>query len=132
MADIAPLDYERWTVLVSPLLAPGAAYVEAKPPPRHAEQLGPVSTALNRPVSRTGEGLKGSDSRPMELGPKTLECDPEHPLNGPEPTDLSLFFQRPSEICNLTQNQPAIDAWKAAGLCEHPESTHGTTVSDSG
>ncbi len=30
---LAPLDYERWAVPVSPLLAPGAAYVEAKPPP---------------------------------------------------------------------------------------------------
>ncbi len=98
MLNIAPLDYERYAVLVSPLLVPDAARVEAKPPPRHAEQLGPVSAALNRPGLRTGEGLNGSDSRPMELGPKTPERDPEHPLNGPHPTDLSLFFRRPSEI----------------------------------
>ncbi|MFQ5763392.1 MAG: hypothetical protein ACE5GT_00545 [Rhodospirillales bacterium] len=132
MSEIAPLDYERWAVLVSPLLAPGAAYVEAKQPPRHAEQLGPVSAALNRPGSRAGEGLNGSDSRPMELGPKTLERDPEHPLNGPHPTDLNWFFQLPSGVRDSMQNQPALDPQKVTERYEFPEKPRGATVRLSG
>ncbi len=44
MSIITPLDYERYAVLVSPLLVPGAAHVEAKQVPRRVDQLSPVAS----------------------------------------------------------------------------------------
>ena len=132
MLNIAPLDYERWAVLVSPLLVPGAPHVEAKPPPRHAEHLGPVSAALSGTGSRAGEGLREPVSRLMGLRRKTLERDQARPLNEPHPTDLSLLFPLPNGIFNSAQNQPAIDPRIVMELYDHPENTRGTTVRISG
>ena len=126
---IAPLDYERWAVLVSPLLAPGAGHVEAKQPPRHAEQLGPVSGELNRPGSRTGEELRKPDFRLMGMRRKSLERDQEHALNGPHPTDLNWFFQLPSGVRDSMQDRPALDPRTVTGLYDRPESARGITVS---
>ena len=106
MSAIAPLDYERWAVLVSPLLMPGAGHVGAKAPPRQAEQLGSVNATLSGTGSRAGEGLREPVSRSMGLGQISLERDPEHPLDGPHPTDLNWFFQLPGGFRESMQAQP--------------------------
>ncbi len=132
MLIIAPLDYERYAVLVSPLLVPGAQHAEAKPPPRRTEQLGPVNAALSGTGSRTGEGMREPVSRPMGLRRKTLELDQERLLNGPHPADLSLLFPLPNEIFNSARNQPALDPRKVTELYKHPETTRGSSVRISG
>jgi len=132
MSDIAPLDYERWAVLVSPLLVPGAQQVEAKPPPRHAEQTGPVSAAPSGTGSRASGDQMGLGARPAKLPRRAFERDSEHPLNGPHPTDLNWFFRLPNETRDSMRDQPAIEPRRIVRLYEHPEKTRGTTVRVSG
>lgn len=132
VAVIAPLDYERYAVLVNPLLAPGAEHTEAHPPTRQTEQPGPVNAALSGTSSRAGEGLREPVSRPMEVRRKSFERGPEPPLNEPYPTDLNWFFQLPSGVRESAQGRPVLDPWIVTGLYDHPETPRGATLSVSG
>lgn len=126
---VAPLDYERWAVLVNPLLVPSAVQVEAKSPPRQAEQLGAVNAALNGTSSRAGEGLREPISRSMGLGRNSIERNSASPLTVPPPTDLNWFFQLPGGARGSMQDRPAIDPQKVAELYVSPETAPSTTLS---
>ncbi|NQV84559.1 MAG: hypothetical protein HQ494_12135 [Rhodospirillales bacterium] len=132
MLNIAPLNYERWAVIVSPLQGQGAEHVEAQSSPRQVEQTGPVSAALSGTSSGAGETLRESDSRELEVRRNSFNRNPEHPLNRPHPTDLSLLFQLPIEILNSLRNKPTLDPRTVTGLYDRPENKRGTTVSVSG
>jgi len=132
MLDIAPLNYERWAVVVSPLQVPGGQHGESSPPLRQTERLGQVNASLSGTSSRAGEGLREPVSRSMELRQETHKRDPAPPLNGSYPTDFNWFFLLPDGIRNLMQDRPALDPRKVTGLYDHPESVRGATVSISG
>ena len=132
MMNIAPLDYERYAVLVNPLSVPDAAHVDANPPPRRIEQIAQVSTKLSRPDSRAGEELKGHGSRPTDLRRKLTEHDPGHPLNAPHPTDLNWLYQIPNEAGKSIQDQPTIAPLTVVELYDRPGKTRGATVRISG
>ncbi|MCH7485588.1 MAG: hypothetical protein IIC04_01195 [Proteobacteria bacterium] len=132
MLNIAPLEYERWAVLVSPLLIPEAERVGAKPPPRLAEPVDPVSAEIYRHGWVAGGRPKGPGTRSTEVPRKSHERNPEHPLEGPHPTDLNLLFRVPIEILESSQDRPVVDARNVTGLYEHPGNPLATTVRLSG
>ncbi|MDA1089574.1 MAG: hypothetical protein O3A85_04585 [Proteobacteria bacterium] len=113
MLNIAPLNYELWAVLVSPLQGQDAGQVEARPTPRQTKQTEPVSAALSGTSSGAGETLRKSDSRGMEARRNSFERDSEHPLNGPYPTDLNWLFQLSGGVRDSMQDRPIPDALKA-------------------
>lgn len=129
MSDIAPLNYERWAVLVSPLQGQDAVHAGAKPTPKQLEQTGPVSAALSGTSSGAGETLKKSDSREIEARRKSLERESEHPLNGPHPTDLNWFFQLPGGVRESLQDRPVPGPRIVSGLYDRPEIMRGAAVS---
>jgi len=132
LSIIAPLDYERWAVLVNPLLVPGGQHGESGPSPRQAEQLGQVNASLSSTSSRAGEGLREPVSRSTGLRQETQKREPAPPLNGPHPTDFNWFFLLPNGSRGLMQDLSAPVSRIVAGLYDHPKTTRGATVSVSG
>ena len=87
MAEIAPLNYERWAVIVSPLLVHDAPYVTPASGARHAEQLTQVSASLNRLDSRTKESLIEQNIRPPDARRKAPQREPEPSLTESHPSE---------------------------------------------
>lgn len=129
MAEIAPLNYERWAVMVSPLLVPDAQNAKSTAASRHAEQLTQVSAAPSRLGSRTDEGSIGQNNQPVGLRRKTLDRRSESPATESRPAERLLSLPLPNGIFNTAQNQPALDPRKVTELYEHPETTRGRGVS---
>ena len=132
MVDIAPLNYERWAVIVSPLLVSDAREVKPTTASRHAEQLTQVSAALSHLDSRKKEGLIEQNIQPMVLRRKTLERNSEPPLTESHPAEWLLLLPLPNGIFNSARNQPALDPRKITELYDHPETTRGPAVRISG
>lgn len=88
MSDIAPLDYERYAVLVSPLQIPETYSPPSVKPGREVETLSQVSADMRRPATsaRNDRGAFTEQRDTARRGPSEREGD--HPLNGPFPTDL--------------------------------------------
>ena len=123
MLNIAPLDFERLPILVSPLQIPAIPGDAVKPLSRTTEPVAPVGTEPNRHGSAADGIPQGTEFRPA--GPKmsALDRDPEHPLDGPHPTDLSWFFQIPDGTRNLAQEYPEMSLQQVTGLYELPRET---------
>ncbi len=132
MAEIAPLNYERWAVVVSPLQVSDAPEAKPTTASRHAEQLAQVSAAPSRLGSRPGEGSIGQNNQPVGLRPKTLERHSEPPVAESQPAEWVLLQPLPNGIFNAARNQPALDPRKITELYKHPEPTPGPSVRISG
>jgi len=130
--EIAPLDYERYAVLVSPLLVPGAGPVQAKPPARAAGPAGPVSVDYNRAGPQASRGPNGHDPRLTGTGRRAFGDGSTQPASTPRPPDGNWFFQLPNETRESIQDQPAVDPRKATELYEHQDNARGATVRVSG
>ena len=57
MVDVAPLNYERWAVIVSPIQASDVRGVRPTYDARHIEQLIQLAPSLNNVDSRKKESL---------------------------------------------------------------------------
>ncbi len=132
MFDIAPLNYERWAVMVSPLLVDSAPDVKPASAARLAEQLAQLSVSPRLLGSRTGEGLIEQNIHPMELRRKSLERNSEPPLNGQPPAEWLLLLPLPNGIFNSAPSQPASDPGKVMELYKRSEPTRGPAVRISG
>jgi len=128
MLIIAPLDYERYAVLVSPLLIPGVLHAEAKQPPKRVEQLRPVSPASSYSGSQTNEVPKNSGPRAVDVQKSTPAHNRVRPQRGPPATALSGVSRFPSGSHSLVEGQSPPSPQKVVGLYEHPENTRGTTM----
>ena len=132
MAEIAPLNYERWAVMFSPLWVHGAPNVTPASGTRHAEQLTQVSASLNRLDSRTNESLIEQSIQPMVMRRKIPKRESE-PLSITSHTGGWVLLQPlPNGIFNVAQNQPALDPRKVTELYKQPETTLGPAVRISG
>lgn len=132
MFDIAPLNYERWAVMVSPLLVDSAPDVKSIAAARHAEEFTQLSASPRTLGSPIGEGLTEPDIRPEELRRKTLKRESEPASITSHPAEWLLVQPFPSGIFNSAPNQPALDPGKVTELYKHPEPTRGPAVRISG
>ncbi len=132
MFDIAPLNYERWAVMVSPLLVDSTPDAKPASAARHAEQTAQLSVSPRLLGSRTGEGLIEQKIRPMEVPRKSLERNSEPPLNGQPPGEWLVILPLPNGIFNSAPSQPALDPAKVTELYKHSEPTRGPAVRISG
>ncbi len=128
MVIIAPLDYERYAVFVSPLVVPEANPVGARIPPRQTEPTDPVSAEPDRAGRSAGDQVKASDSRTVEISPFTLDRDPEHPSNGPHPTAVSRLDQVPIQILDSPPDTSELMPRKVTELYESRYKTQSVTV----
>ncbi len=132
MAEIAPLNYERWAVIVSPLQGAEAPGVLPASGARHAEQLAQVSASLNRMDSRTKESLIEQSFQPEIVRRKISKPKSEPPSITPHTAKWVLLQPLPNEIFASARDQPALDPRKVTELYKHPEITPGPTVRISG
>lgn len=128
MMIIAPLDYERYAVFVSPLLVPEANPAGARIPPRQTEPMDPVSAEPDRTGWSAGDQVKASDSRTVEIPPSTLDRGPEHPLIGPYPTEVRRLFQVPIQILESPPGPAELVPRKVTELYEFQDNTLSVTV----
>ncbi len=128
MLIIAPLDYERYAVLVSPLLVPGVPKVEAKQPPKRVEQLRPVSPASSYSGSQANEVSKNSGPRAVDVQKSTLAHNRVRPQRGPPPTAPGGVSRFPSGSHSLVEGQSPPRPQKVVELYEHPENIRGTVM----
>ncbi len=132
MAEIAPLTYERWAVIVSPLQGGEAPGVLPGSGARNAEQLTQVSASLNRLDSRTKESLIEQSIQPVKVRRKIPKPKSEPPSITSHTAEWVLLQPLPNEIFNSDRNQPVLDPRKITELYKHPEPTPGPAVRISG
>ncbi len=132
MSEIAPLNYERWAVVISPLVVSDPPGVLPGSGARHAEQLTQVGASLNRLDTRKKESLIEQSIQPVELRRKILKRKSEPPSITSHPAEWVLLQPRPNEIFNSDRNQPALGARKIVELYEHPDPTPVPAVRISG
>ncbi len=134
MVDVAPLNYERWAVIVSPLEVPGAQGGMYAVPLRHLEQLTQVSASLDNVDSRKKESLVEQAVKPPEARrkvPKPKPAPPPSPTTS-HPAEWLLRQPLPMEVLASARNQSALDPRKITELYRPPESTPGSNVRVSG
>jgi len=116
MLNIAPLDYERYAALYGPSQMPVTAQTEITPSQRSIEEIDRANPARGRLDSSARENVKDPELLPGNLQQAQRERDPEHPLNGPFPTDLWGSYGIPVEILNATQTQLGPTSEKVAEI----------------
>lgn len=116
MSNVAPLDHERYAVRGDPPQTHEIVRTEAKAPSMQAHPPVPVTAELGRrdPVDRGG--ATRSFPRPLEPLIRWLDRDPDHPLNGPHPTDLTRLFGMLSEVSNSPKYRLATSPRRVAAL----------------
>jgi len=132
MFDIAPPDYERWAVVVSPLQVPEYRDVTATSALRHTELLAQVSASLSHLDSRKKEGLAEQDVQSATLTRNTLKRSSEHPSTKSYSAKWGLLQPLPVGIYNTALNQSTLEPQKISKLYKSPETTRGLAVRISG
>ncbi len=91
MFNITPIGFERFPIPVNPIQAPRVQPVAPKPATRRTEPLAPIRAALGNNDGENDQKSRDSLERQYLLTTETrrslLDLDPDHPLNGPHPTD---------------------------------------------
>ncbi len=118
---VAPLSYERYAVLVSPLLVPDVLPVTAKPPSRQVEQLAPVNPTSRRAGSHPEAVLKKSISQTVDVPQSSPVQSRTRPLHGPPLPDARNFLSLPVHSVGSMRDQTIPDPRKLVRLYEHPE-----------
>ena len=124
MVDIAPLNYERWAVIVSPLQVQevqGGGYAV---PLRHPEGLVQVGASLSRLDSRKKESLIEQKVPPPEQRHKVSRSKPQPPPPLPiksHPPDCLLRQPLPMAAIASARNQTVVIPGKVIGLYTPPE-----------
>ena len=128
MLNIAPLDYERYAVLVNPLLIPGPVNVAVKPPQRRTEPVNPASADLGNLGSSAGNAVKSLSAVPARTRTATPDRDLLYALNRPHPISLNRLAQVPSKIWEAEQFQPGTVPRRVAELYESPGEAPRETI----
>ena len=132
MVDIAPLNYERWAVIVNPLQAPDTRGERAPAEARHTEQLIQVSPSLNRLDTRKKASLIEQTLMPAAVRRKIIERKPVASPVTSHPAGWVLRQPLPIEIFTSAGDQPAPDPGKVIELYTPPEIPPGPGVRLSG
>jgi len=113
MNDIAPLNYERWAVIVSPLLVPDAPEGGYAVPLRHPEGLVQVGASLGRLDSRKKESLIEQTFQPVGVRRKVPERKPAPPPATSHPPEWVLRQPLPMGTLASARNDSVVDIRKA-------------------
>ncbi|MDA1090349.1 MAG: hypothetical protein O3A85_08575 [Proteobacteria bacterium] len=109
MNDIAPLNYERWAVVVSPLLVPEAQEVKSAFGSRQTEQLVQVGASLGRLDTRKKESLIEQSLRQPEQRSRIPGFKPPRspPPTTSHPSEWLLRQPLPMAAIASARNQSA-------------------------
>ena len=134
MDGIAPFNYERWAVMVSPLLVPDVVGVKSAFGLRHDEQLTQVSASLGQLDSRKKESLIEQEVPPppsQRNATKTQSPPPPLPTTS-HPAEWLLRQPLPMAVIASARGQSAPDPRKITQLYTPPDSPPGSSVRISG
>ncbi|MBC8339524.1 MAG: hypothetical protein ISR51_00175 [Rhodospirillales bacterium] len=134
MAEVAPLNYERWALIVSPMVTQGGLGVPPGYEARHTEQLVQISPSLGRLDSRARESLVEQTLKPPESHRKAKGLErkrPAPPLTS-HPAGLVLRQPLPREIFTSAGNLPVPLPQTVAELYTPPETPHHASVDVTG
>lgn len=127
MLPVAPMDYERYAVLLSPLLVSDAPRAEAPPPSRQVDELDPIRATLRRFDSRADRGLPDTTFGPTRNPAVVLKGrGAVQPTSLTYAADLAWLFQLPNDVRAAIQKPPNLDPAAVANLYEREEK--GTTA----
>lgn len=87
MSDIAPIGSEHQPIPVNPIRNRRIQRVAPKAAPRRAEPLARVRAVEEPPDKQKRDPEERFYRLSAETRRALLDLDPEHPLNGPHPTD---------------------------------------------
>lgn len=108
MADIAPLNYERWAVIVSPLEVAAVQEGGYVVPLRHPEGLVQLGASMSSVDSRSKESLVektlGPEKAPQKISKSKSAPPPAPPVSNP--TDMVLSQPLPMEVIASAREQP--------------------------
>jgi len=130
MAEIAPLNYERWAVIVSPMVTQGALNVRPPGEARHTEQLIQIAPSLGRLDSRKHESLIEQTLRPAEARRRLIERKRVAPPVTSHPGGLRLRQPLPREALDSAGNLPVPDSQTVTQLYTPPEPPHPAGVDE--
>ena len=85
MTEIAPIGYERFPFPLNQVRKP--VPVKSRPPLRRTEPIAAASLTSNQQDQMEHGSLERQFLLSVGTRRSLLEFDPEHPLNGPHPTD---------------------------------------------
>jgi len=130
--NYAPLNYERWAVMVSPLHGIEAPGVVPGFGARQAEELTQVSAATSRLDSRKKESLIEQTIRPGKVRRKILKRKSAPPPLTSHPAGWALSQPLPDGIYASARNPLTVDPRKVTELYKHPEPARVPSVRISG
>ena len=87
MLSIVPIEYNSQPIPVNPIQYHKVGPVSALPAPRQVEPLVPIQAVSDRPGQNARQPMERLYLLSVETRRSLLDLDPEHPLNGPHPTD---------------------------------------------
>ena len=116
MVDVAPLNYERWAVIVSPIQASDVRGVRPTYDARHIEQLIQLAPSLNNVDSRKKESLIEQTLKSPDVRQKFPKPKPEAPPVTSHPAGLVLRQPLPIGVFTSALDQAAPDPRKVTEL----------------
>ena len=87
MIGPVPVGYERQPIPVNPIQYRKVKTVSSHAASRRAEPLAPARAISDQPGQNTRQPLERLYLLSVGTRRAMLDLDPEHPLNGPHPTD---------------------------------------------
>lgn len=87
MLSIAPIELSSQPIPVNPVQYHKVGSVSSRLAPRQVEPLAPVRAISDQPGQNTRHPMERMYLLSVETRRSLLDLDPEHPLNGPHPTD---------------------------------------------
>ena len=124
---VAPLDYERYAVLVSPALAPVTPHVAGARAARSVEPLQPAIGARDALGDGARSALSGADQRPPTRADRQTIAGPQ-----PDPVPVSIADVALPVSLFLTARAAPVAAHEAAVRYQQQDVVKGTLIHVSG
>lgn len=121
---IAPLSYERYAVLVSPLMVPDAQRVDVNTPVRRVEELSAVNPTSRYANSRAEPVTTGPAREKDAVQQKAPSYARPSPLHGPPPPDTKNFLPSASRAAGTLADEATVDPATVVKLYERSETRH--------
>lgn len=128
MLPIAPLDYERYAVVVSLPPPPEAVQSGVAAPTRAAEPIAAANATSSRRDHSSGQFAKIAANPFNELDRTPPSSGPKHVAKGPYPTGGSGLAGPPPVILSLMTGEPDVTPRQVSALYERAEGRPANAV----
>ncbi len=128
MLSIAPLDYERYAVLISLPPPPETIQSGVSAPTRAAEPIGAPSAASSRGDYSSGAQVRNTGRQFVGVAGAASSRDPEHLLNGPHPSSLTRLAGPPPVILSLMAGERDVTPQQVSALYDRPDKSPPPTI----